>query len=41
MTIIPWKNESTRMTPKIELVSNDGILKIKMPEIVMIPNSYL
>jgi hypothetical protein len=41
MTIISWKNESTRMTPKIKLISNDGILKVIMPEIVMLPNYYL
>jgi hypothetical protein len=41
VTVIPWQNDTSRLAPKILHVSNDGFLKIKMPEILMLPNPYL
>jgi hypothetical protein len=41
MTLISYRNETARLAPKIILVSNDGVLKIRMPEILMLPNKYL
>ncbi len=40
ITLAPWKNETNKLAPKVLLVSNEGVLKIKMPETLLLPNKY-